>query len=137
MAFATFSTSLTIEDTSQIRTKVAGETITAGDCVRVSSTNVLVVTDTSAFASAGMDGVALNGAASGQPVAYAPPGSIIVGSGLTPGAAYYAGGGSDEGEVGLFADAQGGSCYATLAGAALSATRFQVIGLSMNVLLSA
>lgn len=75
-------------------TGTAGATITAGDVVALSGGSLVL-----ADADAGADetsvlrkpvGIALNDAASGQPVAYAKPGAIITcGATVVAGTAYY------------------------------------------------
>lgn len=68
---------------------VAGDTITAGMPVYLASDGTLTPCDASAEASAAFAGVALHGAADGQPLEYAKPGARINwGATLTVGVLY-------------------------------------------------
>lgn len=74
------------------RQGLAGATIAAGDMVYKdpSSGQYLLADDDSATAAAKIPtGIALNGAAAGQPLAVHKNGDIVIGAALTPGTAYY------------------------------------------------
>lgn len=70
----------------------SGATVTAGQLVYKSSTNasMLLADNNSATAEARRPiGVALHGASTGQPLAYAPEGDVTIGATMTAGVAYY------------------------------------------------
>jgi hypothetical protein len=74
------------------RSGFAGATVTAGQAVYqdASTQRWLLADDNSATAAARVaNGIALNGAANGQPLAVQKGGDITLGAVLTPGVAYY------------------------------------------------
>lgn len=72
------------------RMGVAGGAITAGQVVLPSpSTGKFVLADADAANLKGAGGIALNGAADGQPLEVQYGGDITIGATLTPGTAYY------------------------------------------------
>jgi hypothetical protein len=72
------------------RSRSAGATITAGQVVYRSGGEYLLADDNSATAAArSPHGIALNGAADGQPLAVLLDGDITIGATLTAGVAYY------------------------------------------------
>jgi hypothetical protein len=69
---------------------VAGASITQGQCVYLdSTTNTIKLADADAVASTRNVGVALNAAATGQPVIYHIAGTITIGATVAVGTAYY------------------------------------------------
>lgn len=71
-------------------TGVAGEAITAGEVLLKNSSNEMVLADADDVSLDEVYGIALNDAASGQPIVYAKPGSdITIGATLTAGTAYF------------------------------------------------
>lgn len=81
------------------RTKVAGAVITAGQWVYRDGSTYKPADNNSATATARVpDGIALNGAATGQPVAVQTAGEVTIGAALTPGTAYF------------LSDTPGGTC---------------------------
>ena len=101
---------------------VAGEVITAGKAIYLSSTTKkwMLADSNSATAEARKaTGVALNGAALNQPIAVQKAGDVTIGATLTPGTAYYL---SDTpGGICPIADVGAGE-YVCLLGLAKSAT---------------
>lgn len=72
------------------RKRTAGAAITAGQWVYRDGEQYKLADDNSATAAARVpDGVALNGAAAGQPLAVQTGGEITMGAVLAPGVAYY------------------------------------------------
>ena len=74
------------------RSGYAGEAITAGKPVYFSSTTkrwMLADSNSATVEARKAKGVALNGAANGQPLAVAKSGDVTIGAVLTPGVAYY------------------------------------------------
>ncbi len=68
----------------------AGATITAGQAViRSATTGRFVLADADGAGLTGCDGVALNGAADGQPLRVQAGGDITIGATLTAGTTYY------------------------------------------------
>jgi hypothetical protein len=105
---------------------VAGQTITAGQVVYLeTATNMLKLADNN---NADIEvrtarGIALNGAAAGQPIAVCRSGQVTIGGTLLPNVAYYL---SDTpGGICEVADLAGGE-YPTLLGMAKSATSLDV-----------
>lgn len=69
----------------------AGETITAGQLVmRNATTGEYVLSDADGTGLKQVDGIALNGAADGQPLSVQTGGDITIGATLTAGTTYYA-----------------------------------------------
>lgn len=72
------------------RQYLAGATITAGQAVYLSSSNTWLLADSDGAAAArACGGVALNGAATGQPVAVQTSGSITIGGTVVSGTPYF------------------------------------------------
>lgn len=71
------------------RSGIAGETITAGKTVLKDATDKYVLSDSDAGGLKGVDGIALNGAAVGQPLAVHKKGPLAMGAVFTAGLAYY------------------------------------------------
>lgn len=69
-------------------TGTAGATITAGQAVRRNAAGLVVLAQADEAATADADGIALNGAANGQPVAYHTGGGINMGATLVVGMVY-------------------------------------------------
>lgn len=104
---------------------IAGATVTAGQVVSRSSAGTFVLADSNSATAAVRepDGIALNGAASGQPLAVLTEGPITIGGTLTAGVAYYL---SDTpGGVCPVADVGSGE-YATVLGIASSTSVLEV-----------
>ncbi|RZJ44953.1 MAG: hypothetical protein EON87_08700 [Brevundimonas sp.] len=78
-------------ENSNQKTGLAGEALTAGKVVYLDgATNTFKLADNNAAAALrDAYGVALNGAAAGQPVAVHRSGDLTLGAVLTPGVAYY------------------------------------------------
>lgn len=75
---------------SVVSSYLAGASITAGQSVYLDSvTNTIKLADADALASSAAVGVALNNAASGQPIVYQRSGNITIGSTVAVGVAYY------------------------------------------------
>jgi hypothetical protein len=72
-------------------TGTAGETITAGQVVARASTGLYMLADANSATAAIRQprGIALNGAANGQPLVIQRSGSITIGAALTAGTDYY------------------------------------------------
>jgi hypothetical protein len=69
---------------------LAGAAVTAGQTViRSTSTGKFVLADADGAGLKGCDGIALNGAADGQPLKVQQGGDITIGATLTPGTTYY------------------------------------------------
>lgn len=109
-------------DSSAITHGTAGATITAGQAVYTdpSTGRYLLADNNSATAIARVPvGIALNGAANGQPLTVQRSGDITLGATLTPGTTYYL---SDTpGGIGPVADLAAGE-YPSIIGIAKSAT---------------
>lgn len=104
----------------------AGATITAGQVVYLDSdagTYKLADNDSATAAVRSPDGIALNGAASGQPVRVLKAGNITIGATVTAGVAYYLS--STAGGICPVADLGSGD-YPTLLGFATSASVIDV-----------
>lgn len=102
------------------RVGIAGETITAGQFVYLSSTTGKYMKADADGASAEIrtpKGVALNGASDGQPLAIARGGDVTIGATLTAGTAYYLSG--TAGGIAPVADVGAGE-YVVLLGLAKS-----------------
>lgn len=83
------ATSVAVASDTVIERGFAGATITAGQTVYLSSSGTWLLADANASATtANVQGIALNGAASGQPVAVAVGGSLNPGFTVTVGAVY-------------------------------------------------
>jgi hypothetical protein len=84
MATVTVPTTLIPNVAAQLnRQYLAGEAVTAGDAVyRRTSDNAILKTDANAAASALFFGIAMNSAASGQPVAVQTSGPVNIGGGV-------------------------------------------------------
>lgn len=105
----------------------AGATITAGQVVYLDSTTgtyKLADCDSATAAVRSPDGIALNGAASGQPVEVLTRGNITIGATLTGGVAYYLSG--TAGGICPVADLATGD-YPTIVGIATSASVLSVL----------
>jgi hypothetical protein len=106
-----------------IENGIAGAAITAGQWVYLDSTTTgryQLADNNSATAAARVArGVALNGAANGQPLAIAKGGPVTIGATLTPGVAYYLS--ATAGGICPVADLTTGS-YPCLLGMAVSAS---------------
>ena len=103
----------------------AGATITAGQAVVLNSSGVYVLADNNSATAALRvpDGIALNGASSGQPLAVLKGGDVTIGATLTPGLAYYL---SDTpGGIGVVGDLSTGE-YPCVIGIARSASVLRV-----------
>lgn len=97
---------------------LAGTTITAGQLVYLSTSNTWLLTDNDASATAAViDGVALNGAASGQPIVVQTSGDINLGATLTQGVVY--GNSSTAGGIAPVSD-HGAGDYVGILGVAIS-----------------
>jgi hypothetical protein len=134
MAFA-FLTTPTLEDPFKGETWPAGEAIASvGAAVRKSSDNKLYKSDGAASATEDVYGYAVNVAAgAGVNVSVARPGSVLVTSGLTPGAVYYLGFGADAGKSSAaIADVTTGKRI-VITGVALSATRLLIQNIKTGV----
>lgn len=110
-------------DTTQIAQGVAGATITAGQVLYIdAATNTLKLAQATVLASSQVAGIALHGAASGQPVQYAYDGELVVGGTLALGTVYVlsanAGGIAPSADL----DTSSGTNYGSLLGIAKSAT---------------
>lgn len=68
---------------------VAGATITAGQALIRAADGKMVLADADGTGLKGVDGIALHGAANGQPLTYQAGGDINLGATLTPGTTYY------------------------------------------------
>lgn len=72
------------------RQYLAGAAITAGQAVYLSSSNTWLLSDSDGAAAArACNGIALNGGASGQPIAVQTSGSITIGGTVTSGVPYF------------------------------------------------
>lgn len=112
----------------------AGATITAGQVLYLdAATGTYKLADADGAAALRVPvGIALNGAASGQPVLVATSGSITIGATLTGGIAYYLS--PTAGGISPVADIITG-CYPTILGIATSATVLQLQILQSGFLL--
>lgn len=117
---------LSVAGSTVDRAGVAGATILAGQAVYKdgSTGKWILADDNSATAAARVPaGIALNGAANGQPLAVHKAGDITIGAALAPGVAYYL---SDTpGGIGPVADLAAGE-YPSIIGLAKSATVLHV-----------
>jgi surface antigen len=96
--------------------KVAGVAIAAGEAIYLdSTTSTMKLADADALLTAEAVGIAVNSAASGQPVTYQPAGTITIGATVVPGTAYYVS--STAGSICLESDLASGD-YVTLLGIA-------------------
>lgn len=68
---------------------VAGTTITAGQVVHRNAAGKFILSDNDGAGLQKVDGIALNGAAEGQPLSVQTAGDITIGATLTAGTAYY------------------------------------------------
>lgn len=102
----------------------AGATLVAGDVVYDDAgSSKLADNDSATAAARSPKGIALNGAATGQPVKVHTKGPIVIGATLTPGVAYYLSG--TPGKICPVADLSTGD-YPTLIGIATSASVLDV-----------
>lgn len=77
-------------DKAYIRHGISGEAIEAGDAVYLDQAdNKIKLGDNNATGKKRCDGIALNGSATGQPIAYQSSGDIAIGGTLVPGKSYY------------------------------------------------
>lgn len=103
---------------------VAGATIVAGNTLYLNSSNQLVPCEHDQTATeAACVGIALNGAATGQPVRYATSGNIDVGGVLVLGETYVVG--AAAGAIAPVADIAAGE-FATILGIATSASNLKM-----------
>lgn len=121
-------------ETSLREAGVAGAAVTAGQVVyKDATTRKFLLTDADSVTAAARVpyGVALNGAATNQPLAVLRSGEITIGATLTPGTAYYLS--DDPGGICPLADVTGGD-YIVQIGLARSASvlmvDFQVTGVA-------
>jgi hypothetical protein len=94
---------------ADVRHGVAGEEIAAGDAVFLDTTDSKIkLSDNDAAGKKTVSGIALNGAAVDQPIAYQRGGDLNIGGTLEPGTSYYlsdtAGGIIPEGDLGAGMD---------------------------------
>jgi len=91
-----------------VRTKLAGETIAAGEVTYKATTGKYLLADADEDTAPERlaRGFALNGAADGQPLKILTSGDLTVGAVLTPGAFYYLS--DDPGKICPLADVTGG-----------------------------
>lgn len=110
---------------AQITHGLAGATITAGQVVSRDSAGSFVLADSNSATAAVRepDGIALNGASSGQPLAVITEGDLTLNAVLTAGIAYYLS--SDPGGIAPVADVGAGE-YPTILGIASSTTVLKV-----------
>lgn len=126
---------LTITATSVVATGAAtigdftaGAAITAGQTLYLASDGTVNLYDANSGTAAARDflGIALNGAASGQPVKVAKAGTTVtIGATVANGVAYY--GSATAGGICPFADLASGA-YPTLVGIGLNTTQIKIIG---------
>ena len=75
---------------SKVNSYLAGASITAGHAVYIdSATSTVMLADADVLASSAAVGVALNSAATGQPITYQRSGNITIGATVVTGKAYY------------------------------------------------
>lgn len=106
---------------------VAGATITAGQVVyydAVASNYKLADCDSATVAARSPRGIALNGAAAGQPLSVLTKGPVTIGASLSGGVAYYLSG--NAGGIAPVADLGSGD-YPTILGIATSASVLDVL----------
>lgn len=102
----------------------AGATIAAGQTVYLdASTNTYKLADAGAATTDAMEGFALTGAASGQPIKVLT-GGLLNGTGFTDGEAYFLN--TTAGNIGLYADLTANTDYITYVGVATSTTTMLV-----------
>lgn len=102
----------------------AGAAITQGQPIYLdATTSTLFPADADALASAAVVGIALNAAATGQPVTYQTSGPITIGATVVTGTAYYAS--TTAGGVCLESDLASGD-FATFLGFATSTTVIRI-----------
>lgn len=112
---------------AKIESGTAGEAITAGQVVYWDSTNSvysLADCDSATAALRSPRGIALNGAATGQPIDVATKGPVTIGATLTAGVAYYLSG--TAGGIAPVADLATGD-YPTIIGIATSTSVLDVL----------
>ena len=134
---------LTITATSVLKgtgatteTLIAGAAITAGQTVYKDASDSnkakLFDADSATAAARVLHGIALNGAASGQPVVVLTQGPITIGATVAVGVAYYA---SDTpGGICPFADLESGD-YPTIIGIGISTTQIKVQPIAAGVVI--
>lgn len=104
-------------------TGTAGETITAGQSLYMSATNLLMKADDTTAAKAACVGVALNGGAINQPIQYVTGGGYNPGAAVSVGLAY---GVSDTaGGIALISE-RGSADFQTILGIATTTSRINV-----------
>lgn len=114
------------DPSAKVSSYTAGATITAGQVVywdSTTSTVKLADSDSATAAARSPIGIALNGAASGQPVQVATSGLVTIGATMTAGLAYYCS--KVAGGLCPVADIASGG-YATVMGIATSTTVLKV-----------
>lgn len=110
---------------ASIKRGIAGATITAGQVVYLDAATtgewLLADADHASAAARGSGdiGIALNGAADGQPIAVQTDGNITIGATMTAGLAYFLS--PTPGEIGVYGDILSGD-YVTLVGISTSTT---------------
>ncbi len=117
------ATSVAAGGNARVRNGTAGATITAGQVVYLDSSNnsyKLADTDSATAAVRSPAGIALNGAASGQPVAVQTSGKITIGATTVVGVPYYLSG--TAGGVCPYADVAAGD-YPAFLGIGTSTTQ--------------
>ena len=125
-ALSITAASVVADSDAVIERGTAGATITAGQPVYedTANSNVLKLTDSNASAlAATVKGVALHGAASGQPLAYITSGNYTVGATVTVGQTYVAG--ATAGDINPISDIATG-WYVSHIGIAISSTKIRV-----------
>lgn len=117
-----------VPTTSPVKWGTAAEAITAGQALhKLTSDGLIYLSDAdhATVAKRTVDGVAVNGAAAGQPVAYAPAGTIVnMGATLTVGEIYVLSG--TAGGVAPEADLSSGE-QVCIIGVGLTAANMQII----------
>ena len=118
---------------AQVAPYTAGATITAGQVVYFdAATSTVKLADADASTTAAIIGVAVNGAASGQPVDVQTGGYLTTNAALTAGVTYYLS--TTAGGIAPFADLTTGD-YVTVIGTAVSTTSLYVHPFSSGVAL--
>ncbi len=103
----------------------SGASIAAGAPIYKNSSNVFVLSKSDALATALCDGIALNGASTGQPVTYLPSGSTIdLGATLTVGQTYVVSA-ANAGKIAPVSDYSSGA-YPVVLGVAFAAGTFKL-----------
>lgn len=137
MADLTITATSVVKGTGAItETLIAGATITAGQVVYKDTSDnnkaKLCDADSATAAARSFYGIALNGAASGQPVVVQTGGTITIGATVAVGVAYYM---SDvAGGIAPFADLESGD-YPTIVGIGVSTTAIKIGPLAAGVVI--